>query len=235
MRVAIVAESFLPTVNGVTQSVLRIVEHLRARHHEPVIIAPHPGPGEGGRRSIERDVAAPIVWLPAVGLPGYRTFRVSPVGVGRVRAVLREVAPDVVHLAAPFLLGWDAVRAAQLLAVPSVAVYQTEVPTYATRYGFGGLEPLLWRRVCDIHSRADRTLAPSAAACAQLRERGVPEVRWWGGESTWSGSPRTGRASGCEPGSVVPVSSSWVMSAGWPPRSSWRTWPSCTVSTAYGW
>lgn len=180
MRVAIVAESFLPAVNGVTQSVLRTVEHLRVRGHQPVVIAPSPGPIDGGQQAIERTVGAPVVWLPAVGLPGYRSFRVSPVGVGRVRSVLREVAPDVVHLASPFVLGWDAVRAARLLDLPTVAVYQTEVPTYASRYGFGGLEPLLWRRVCDIHGRADRTLAPSTAACGQLRDRGVPEVRWWG-------------------------------------------------------
>lgn len=178
VRVAIVAECFLPSVNGVTQSVLRTVEHLRVRGHQPVVVAPSPGP-TGGERAIERTVAAPVVWLPAVGLPGYRSFRVSPVGVGRVRSVLREIAPDVVHLASPFVLGWDAVRAAQLLARPTVAVYQTEVPTYAARYGFGGLEPLLWRRLCDIHGRADRTLAPSRAACARLRERGVPEVHDW--------------------------------------------------------
>src|SRR5918997_1530187 len=134
MRVAIVAESFLPAVNGVTNSVLRTVEHLNRRGHEPTVIAPSPGAVAGGHRAIERTVGVPVVWLPA----------------------------------------------ARLLGLPTVAVYQTEVPTYAARYGFGGLEPLLWRRVCDIHRRADRTLAPSTAACASLRDRGVPEVRWWG-------------------------------------------------------
>ena len=180
MRVAIVAESFLPAVNGVTHSVLRTVEHLNRRGHQPIVIAPSPGAVEGGHRAIERTVDAPVVWLPAVSLPGYRSFRLSPVGVGRVRGVLREVAPDVVHLASPIVLGWDAVRAARLLDLPTVAVYQTEVPTYAARYGFGGLEPLLWRRVCDVHGRAGRTLAPSTAAVAQLRDRGVPDVHWWG-------------------------------------------------------
>lgn len=179
MKIALIAESFLPSINGVTHSLLRVLDHLAAAGHEAMVLAPQPAWADVDARSLRSYAGAPVVWLPALGLPGYRTFRVAPVGVARLRSELVAFAPDVVHLGSPFVLGWDAVRATNQLRLPCVAVYQTDVPSYAARYGVAGVEALLWRRVHDIHTRATSTLAPSTAACRQLRAHGIPRVRQW--------------------------------------------------------
>ncbi len=171
MRVAIVTESFLPQVNGVTNSVLRILEHFRDVGVDAMVVAPGPGPDE--------HAGASIVRVPAVPLPRYRTF---PVGVPtrRVAEAVTAFAPDVVHLASPIVLGAAGVAAAKAARVPCVAVYQSDVPGFAARYGFGIAKGPLWRWLRRLHSQTDLTLAPSSATAWELARHGIGPVARWG-------------------------------------------------------
>ena len=174
MRIVIVAESFLPQTNGVVHSVLRVLDHLAARGDDVLVVAPDAGP------DVPATVAgARVVTVPAWSFPGYADVRVATGRVSPLTAILRDFGPDVVHLASPFALGWRAALAAAALDLPVVAVYQTDVPTYAGRYGVRGVENLLWKRVRDLHGRADLTLAPSTATIRTLEERGVERLRLW--------------------------------------------------------
>jgi phosphatidylinositol alpha 1,6-mannosyltransferase len=90
-----------------------------------------------------------------------------------------------VHLASPFVLGLQAMLAAEQLGIPTVAVYQTDVPAYATRYGFPLAEPLLWQQVQRIHQRATLNLAPSSYAAGSW-----PITASTGSESGYAGRHR---------------------------------------------
>lgn len=170
VRVAIVTESFLPQVNGVTGSVLKVCEHLRSEGHQALVVAPGPGPSRHG--------SVPVVRIASAPLPGYAEQRVAYPS-WRLAQALRDFRPDVVHLAAPTVLGAQAATLARRAGVPAVAVYQTDLPGYAARYGWRGASQAVWRWLRRVHEMAARTLAPSRHACAELVAHGFPDVSRW--------------------------------------------------------
>lgn len=177
MRVAIVAESFLPNMNGVTNSVLRVLDHLERLGHHAMVVAPDT---VGSQPPAPTDVAgARVHRVPAVMVPKVSSL---PVGLPQpgLTSVLRTFDPDVVHLASPFLLGAGGLAAARRLGVPTVAVYQTDVAGFAESYGLGLTSRAAWRWTRRIHRSCDRTLAPSTSAVQALAEHGIPRVHRWG-------------------------------------------------------
>lgn len=171
VRVAVVTESFLPHMNGVTGSVLQIREHLERRGHEVFVIAP--GVGRQG-------LGMPGRTVPSVPLPRYPAVRLAVPPAASIARDLARFEADVVHLASPFLLGWQGLLAAEMRGVPSVAVYQTDVVAYAGRYGLPQGAALAEAHVRRLHRRATLTLAPSASARAQLEGLGVDRLALWG-------------------------------------------------------
>jgi phosphatidylinositol alpha 1,6-mannosyltransferase len=176
VRVAIVAESFLPNVNGVTNSVLRVIEHLRCTGHEALVIAPDTPRGEPPADKIHEGVR--VHRVPSRMFPKINSL---PLGIPRPRmvSVLRGFDPDVVHLASPALLGYGGLHAARHLGVPTVAVFQTDVAGFAESYGVGFAAKTAWAWTRHLHSRADRTLAPSTAAMENLTTHRIPRVHKW--------------------------------------------------------
>src|SRR6516162_10493826 len=133
MRVAIITESFPPDVNGVAHCVLRVAELLTSHGHHPLVIAPQP---PKARRDEGASYPFPVVRVPAVPLPGYPGFRLGLPG-GRVRAALIRHRAELVHLASPVVLGAHGAAVARRLGLPVVAVYQTDLPSYARAYRLG--------------------------------------------------------------------------------------------------
>ncbi len=167
MRVAVISESFLPTVSGVTTSVCKVLEHLASSGHDAFVIAPAGAPPVYA--------GFPVYTVPAIA---YRQF---PVGLPspQVQWLLAEFRPDVLHAASPFLLGAQGIAAANRLDIPSVAIFQTDVAGYARRNNLGQATKLAWRFVKWVHEGATRTLVPSSASLLDLQRIGVNRLALW--------------------------------------------------------
>jgi phosphatidylinositol alpha 1,6-mannosyltransferase len=174
MKVALVTESFLPSINGVTNSVLRILETLRENGDQALVIAPANAgmPDHYAGHPVKGSAAIPTQnFLPVdmpMGLPQKR-----------LKYLLEGFNPDVIHLASPFALGAYAAKLAKQLNLPTISVYQTEIGGFAKQYGLGVAQNSLQKILYKIHSQTDRTLAPSKSACLELYLAGVPNVYLW--------------------------------------------------------
>lgn len=178
MRILVVAESFLPHMNGVTNSVLRVVDHFAASGDDLGIIAPKwPGADKHLRTSCGRRVR--VRRIASAPMPGYTEVRIATTSAATLRRRIDEFAPDVIHLASPMILGGRAVVAAQKAGVPTVAVYQTDIPGYTARYGMPFLENASWQLLRDVHNRATLNLAPSTATRDRMLEHGIERVHLW--------------------------------------------------------
>src|SRR5581483_9974763 len=148
MRVAIITESFPPDVNGVAHCVLRVAELLAAHGHHPLVIAPSP------RRPAPADLGFPVVRVRSVPLPGYPSFRLG-LPSRKVREALTGHGTEIVHLASPVFLGAYGAAAAGRLGLPVVAVYQTDLPSYARAYRLSRAgEVFAWRWLRGVHRGA---------------------------------------------------------------------------------
>jgi phosphatidylinositol alpha 1,6-mannosyltransferase len=176
MRVAIITESFPPDVNGVAHTVLRVAELLVRYGHHPLVIAPQPP----RRTPAPGPFPFPVTRIPAVPLPVYPGFRLG-LPAGHIRAALTEHRAEIVHLASPVVLGAAGAAVARRLGLPAVAVYQTDIPSYARAYHLTRAgEAAAWRWLRSIHNSAARTLAPSTVSATSLLSQGIANVWLWG-------------------------------------------------------
>jgi phosphatidylinositol alpha 1,6-mannosyltransferase len=168
LKVAVVTESFLPQLNGVSNSVVRILETLKEEGHEAILIAP----------------TAPAATH--LGFPVIRTsrfmFRTFPVALPllNLTSILRSFNPDVVHVASPAILGRQALAVSRRLGIPSVAVYQTDLIGYSQKYGMGLLAGFGRSMVRRMHRMASLNLAPTQKSLDDLAALGVPRLQIWG-------------------------------------------------------
>ena len=168
MRVAIVTESFLPTFNGVANSVLRVLDTLKEQGHEAMIIAPTLVDAEY--------LGYKVVKAPSFVIKGFELGLPMPT----MAEELAAFKPDVLHAASPVLLGGQAIAAAAKLNIPSVAVYQTNLAEYVERHNFALFRPAVDRLMAGIHAPATVNLAPSPDSVKYLKELGVRNIHQWG-------------------------------------------------------
>ncbi|MGH3646335.1 MAG: glycosyltransferase [Micromonosporaceae bacterium] len=177
MRIVIGADTFPPDVNGAARFAHRLAAGLAGRGHDVHVVAPSPG----GPAGVEQLDGITVHRLASYRTGVHPTFRVCPPwqAAAATRGLLRELAPDVVHVQAHFSVGRGLARAASRYGVPLVATNHfmpENLFAYAKVPGWlrAGAARLAWRDLVRVYREADAVTAPTPRAVQLLHDNGLP-------------------------------------------------------------
>lgn len=170
MRIALMTESFLPKIDGIVTMLTKTVECLSKNGDEVLIFAPSGGPNEL--------FGAEVVGIPSLPFPLYPELRLAPPRAS-MRAKLKAFDPEILHLFEPALLGVGGLYYSNVLKIPLVVSYHTNLPAYLHYYKLGAIEKLTWRLMLERHRRANLNLCTSTVMINDLHSHGINDLALW--------------------------------------------------------
>ncbi|MEP6869936.1 MAG: glycosyltransferase family 1 protein, partial [Novosphingobium sp.] len=158
MKIAIATDAWLPQVNGVVRTLTATVAELDRRGFEIELITPKQ--------------------FRTLPLPGYSTIDMAIAPRFSTRTLLHAFAPDIVHIPTEGPIGWSARGWCLAHNVPFTTAFHTRFPDYASaRTGISAER--FWPIMRRFHRSSRAVFAATAGLEAELRGRGISNVRRW--------------------------------------------------------
>ncbi len=167
-RTALVTETFPPEVNGVANTVARVVTGLRARNHQVQLVRPRQ---TGDAQTTTHDASNQVLTR-GIQIPMYGHLRMGLPCTGTLRRLWSERRPDVVHIATEGPLGWSALQAASSLGLPVCSDFRTNFHAYSQFYGAAWLNRPIMAYLRHFHNRCHSTMVPTDTLRLQLEASG---------------------------------------------------------------
>ncbi|MGD9634056.1 MAG: glycosyltransferase family 4 protein [Pirellulales bacterium] len=173
MRIVLIAEVYLPKVDGVVVRTMNLIRQLVAVGDEVTVICPDAG-DEGTSQ-------VPVVRLPSFECVSYPEYRIGRPDA-RLLSTIEEIAPDVIHFVNPFAFGFQCfdVLARAGVRVPCLFSFHTLYGEFAKRYRLTKpVASVLWWLSRKYHNYADLNLTVSSTTQHDLQRRGFERVDLW--------------------------------------------------------
>ncbi|MFV3385715.1 glycosyltransferase family 4 protein [Pseudomonas sp. NY15364] len=165
LHIALISETFPPEINGVANTLGRLVDGLRGRGHRVQLIRP--------RQDIDhtQDADGDLLLTRGWPLPGYPGLQWGQSSLHKLLRRWERQRPDVLYIATEGPLGLSALRAARRLAIPVVSGFHTNFQQYTGHYGIGLLTRAMTNYLRWFHNRTQLTLVPSIGQKVDLERR----------------------------------------------------------------
>lgn len=169
----IIAEVYLPKVDGVVIRTMNLIRRLQEAEDEILVVCP--------ANDARESSPVPVVEFKSFKFPKYPEYRIGLPDRQLVQAV-RGFRPDVIHYINPFAFGFrcfDVLQRARV-EVPSIFSFHTLYGEFVKRYGV--LKPLsrvLWWVMREYHNSAHCNLTVSTTMQEELIRRNFERVYFW--------------------------------------------------------
>ncbi len=170
VKICIVTDAWHPQINGVVTTLTQTSNTLKGWGHQVKMITPE--------------------LFRTIPCPTYPEIRLSITAPGTIRSMLKEFAPNAVHIATEGPLGWAARSGCRSLGIRFTTSYHTKFPEYIR---LRAPVPLSWSyaMVKRFHHAAVRTMV-APTLIDELREKGFKNlVTWSRGVDTTLFRPRS--------------------------------------------
>src|SRR3989338_4877897 len=177
MKIAIFADTFFPSVDGVVSSIVSTAKSLEKQGHQVRFFVPKPVNLKEARRLA---AGLDVVWVRSVGFFAYDAYRISSPTSWSAKKAFLDFKPDVVHVHTPFSLGWMGSRWARRHRIPVVATYHTLIPEFLMYLPIPVFNKtrlakfLTWRYTELFYRRADVVTTPTQEMAVELEKNGIP-------------------------------------------------------------
>lgn len=194
IRVAFFSDVLRENLDGVTYTMYNIIDRIPRDRFDYLFITPYPP-------SDESLIPYPVYRCPYIRFPLYGAYPFAfPAFSVRLKRLLDDFKPDIVHFTSPTLLGRYAVKYALERGLHLFSTYHTHFMSYIDYYTFfkifGGIEK--WKGLCGrimrwMYNRCELTFVPTDPIREEMVTFGVDDnrlVTWGRGIDTSQYSPR---------------------------------------------
>ncbi len=171
MKIAYFTESLPPLTDGVSNTLVHLIETLEAEKvdfHFYSVVKPEDRPWSD---RVTKVVSVPFLL--------YSYYKVGLPYFDGLDSHLNEFKPDLIHIVSPTLLGIYGISTAKKRKIPVVSSYHTHFVSYFSYYGLQGLEKVGWTFLQWFYSQCAKVYAPSPSAKAELANYDINNVELW--------------------------------------------------------
>jgi len=175
MRIAVFTDSFLPSMNGIVNSIVNSSRRLVKRGHKIVIFTSRIK--ESKEVFLHKNIR--IEYLKPLNLIDYPDFKVA-MPHPRIIKKLIKFRPHIMHSHLPSLLGWEAVICSKIFdiplmgnfhGIPSDFIEHFCLPKKINRSDI--MKKLSWKYVQAYYNRCDIIITPSIAMKKEMIAHGI--------------------------------------------------------------